>query len=63
MRPFCYPHYNKSKGWGVITILVKKRAKDQIIEKRADSHGSVTLGSEYANTEVQLAVLEVNDDD
>ena len=35
-------------------------SKDQILEKRADSRGRVMLGSEFANTEVQLAVLEVD---
>ena len=38
-------------------------SKEQIIEKRADSRGRVTLESEFANEEVQLAVLEVEDDD
>ena len=47
----------------MITALIKKQAKDQIIEKRADSRGSVTLVSEFANKEVQLAVLEVDGDD
>lgn len=40
-----------------------RRVKDQIIEKRADSRGRVTLGSEFANKEVQLAVLEVEGED
>lgn len=35
-------------------------SKDQILEKQTDSRGRVTLGSEYANKEVQLAVLEVD---
>ena len=38
-------------------------SKDQIIEKRADSRERVTLGSEVADKEVQLAVLEVDGDD
>lgn len=33
-------------------------SKDRILEKRADSR--VTLGSEFANKTVQLAVLEVD---
>ena len=41
-------------------MKVYVESKDQIIEKRADSRGRVTLGSEYANKEVQLAVLEVD---
>ena len=38
-------------------------SKEQIIEKRADSRGRVTLGSEYANKEIQLAVLKVDGDE
>lgn len=38
-------------------------SKDQIIEKEADSRGRVTLGSEFAGKEVQLAVMEVRDTD
>ena len=41
-------------------MKVYVESKDQIIEKRADSRGRVTLGSEFANKEVQLAVLEVD---
>lgn len=44
-------------------MKVYVESKDQIIEKRADSRGRVTLGSEYVNKEVQLAVLEVNGDE
>ncbi len=62
MRPFCYPYYNKLEC-GVITLLINKQAKDQLIEKRADSRRRVTLGSEVANKEVQLAVLEADSDD
>ena len=47
----------------MITLLINKQAKDQIIEKRVDSRGWVTLGSEFANKKVQLAVLEVDSDD
>jgi len=35
-------------------------SKDDIIEAKTDSRGRLTLGSEYANSEVQLAVLEVD---
>ena len=38
-------------------------SKGQIVEKRADGRGRVTLGSEYAGKEVQLAILEPIDDD
>lgn len=37
-------------------------SKDQIVEKTADARGRVTLGSEYAGEEVQLAILEPTDD-
>lgn len=33
-------------------------SKDQIIEKKADGRGRVTLGSDYAGKTVQIAVLE-----
>ena len=46
----------------MITLLIKKQVKDRIIEKRADSRGRVTLGSEFANKRIQLAVLEVGDE-
>lgn len=35
---------------------------DQIIERKADGRGRITLGSDYANAEVQLAILEVDED-
>ncbi|WP_336346095.1 hypothetical protein [Halalkalicoccus ordinarius] len=44
-------------------MKVYVKSKEQIIEKRADSRGRVTLGSEFANKEVQLAVLEVVGED
>ena len=44
-------------------MKVYVESKDQIIEKRADSRGRVTLGSQYANKEVQLAVLKVEGED
>lgn len=37
-------------------------SKDQIVEKTADGRGRVTLGSKYANEDVQLAILEPTDD-
>lgn len=37
--------------------------RDQIVKKGVDSRGRVTPGSEYANKEVQLAVLEIDGDD
>ncbi|WP_336345974.1 hypothetical protein [Halalkalicoccus ordinarius] len=44
-------------------MKVYVESKDQIIEKRTDSRGRVTLGSEFANREVQLAVLEAEGED
>lgn len=35
----------------------------EILEKRTDSRGRATLGSEYANKQVQLAVLEVDSEE
>lgn len=35
--------------------------KDDIKEKKADSRGRITLGKEYANHEVEIAVLSEND--
>ncbi len=34
-------------------------SKDQIIEAETDSRGRLTLGSDYADSKVQVAVLEV----
>lgn len=36
-------------------------SKDRIIERKTDDRGRVTLGSEYANENVQLAILDVED--
>lgn len=41
-------------------MKVYVESKDQIIEKWTDSRGRVTLGSEYTNKEVQMAVLKVD---
>lgn len=41
-------------------MKVYVESKEQIIEKRADSRGRVTLGREYVNKDVQRAVLEVD---
>lgn len=38
-------------------------SKDDIKEITTDSRGRLTLGSEYANKRVQLAVLEVEEDE
>lgn len=39
--------------------MVYVESKKQIIEKRADSRGRITLGREFTNKEVQLAVLDL----
>jgi len=44
-------------------MKVYVESKDDIVEATTDSRGRVTLGSEFANSEVQLAILEVKDDD
>ena len=44
-------------------MKVYVESKDEIVEATTDSRGRVTLGSEYANSEVQLAILEVNEND
>ena len=36
-------------------------SKDDIVEATTDARGRVTLGSEYKNSEVQLAILEVGE--
>lgn len=38
-------------------------SKDQIIERKTDARGRVTLGSEYADAEVQLAILDTEKDE
>lgn len=44
-------------------MKVYVESKDEIVEATTDSRGRVTLGSEYANSEVQLAILEVESDE
>lgn len=46
---------------GLMKIVVD--SKEQIVEKTTDGRGRITLGSDYANKEVQLAILEVRDPD
>lgn len=38
-------------------------SKDDIKELKGDNRGRVSLGPEYANREVQLAILDTDDDD
>ncbi len=42
-------------------MKVHVESKDDIVEATTDSRGRVTLGSEYADSEVQLAILEVEE--
>ncbi len=42
-------------------MKVYVESADDIIEAKTDSRGRLTLGSEYADSEVQVAVLEVED--
>lgn len=44
-------------------MKVHIQTKDQIMEKRADSRGRVTLGSEFAGSDVQLALLAIDGED
>ena len=44
-------------------MKVYVESKDKILEKRADGRGRVTLGSDYANKNVQIAILEVEDEE
>lgn len=44
-------------------MKVYVESKDDIIEKRTDDRGRITLGSKYGDKKVQIAVLEVEDDD
>lgn len=43
-------------------MRVYVESKDDIIERKADDRGRVTIGSEYADEEVQLAILDTEDD-
>lgn len=43
-------------------MKVYVESKDHIIETTADSRGRVTLGSEYANEDVQVAVLNAGEE-
>jgi len=35
-------------------------SKDQIVDRPTDDRGRIHLGSEYANKNVEVAILEVN---
>ena len=44
-------------------MQIQVSASDIKSEKKADDRGRVTLGSEYADETVTVAVLEVEDED
>lgn len=44
-------------------MKVYVESPDDVIEKRTDERGRITLGSEYGNKTVQVAVVEVKDDE
>jgi len=44
-------------------MKVHVESPEDIIEKKADSRGRITLGSEFSGKTVQVAVLEVVDDE
>lgn len=44
-------------------MKVYVESKDDIIEAPTDSRGRLTLGSEYANADVQVAILKVESDE
>lgn len=44
-------------------MKVYVESKDDIVEKTADSRGRITLGSAFADKDVQLAILEVKDEE
>jgi hypothetical protein len=44
-------------------MQIQVSASDIKSEKRSDDRGRVTLGSEYADRTVTVAVLEVEDED
>lgn len=46
-----------------MSMKVYIESKDQIVEKTADGRGRVTLGSDYAGKDVQIAILEPVDDE
>jgi len=43
-------------------MKVYVESKEQIVERKADDRGRVTLGSEYADEEVQIAILDADED-
>jgi len=43
-------------------MKVYVESKDEIVEATTDSRGRLTLGSEYANQNVTVAVLEAGDE-
>jgi len=42
-------------------MKVYVESKDQIVERKADSRGRVTLGSDFAGRDVQLAILDAEE--
>lgn len=52
---------NSSSG-NQLGMKVYVESKDKIIEAKADSRGRITLGSDYANKEVQIAILEEDEE-
>lgn len=44
-------------------MKVYVESKDDIVEATTDARGRLTLGSEYADADVQLAILDVDTDD
>jgi len=42
--------------------MLVKIEKGDIVEATTDDRGRIYLGSEYANTEVEVAILDVKDD-
>lgn len=44
-------------------MKVYVESSDQIVERKADDRGRITLGNEYSGKEVQVAILDVEDGD
>jgi hypothetical protein len=52
------------KVWDEVDMMkVYVESKDDIVEKQTDDRGRITLGTKYGDKQVQIAILEVENDE
>lgn len=45
-----------------VTVHIDPENVERIVVSRTDSRGRASIGSEYANSEVKLAIIDTEDD-